>query len=67
MVIHPDGKERNQALALSLNEKENKRNRMALVENPLSFNVSHTSKKIEKCRFGSSKGVLPSWIVAPWR
>jgi len=61
VVIHPDGKECNQALALSLNEKGNKCNRMASVESPLSFNVSHTSKETERCRFGSSKEVPPNW------
>ena len=34
---------------------------MASMETPLSFNVSHTSKKIERCRFGPSKGVLQNW------
>jgi len=58
VVIHPNGAECNQALALSLNEKGNKCNQMASMETPLSFNMSHTSKKSERCRFGSSKGVL---------
>jgi len=40
---------------------------MALVETLLSFNVSHTSKKTERCKFGSSKGVLPTGIVGPWK
>jgi len=60
VVMHPDGKECNQALALSLNQIGNKRKRIASVETSLSFNVSRTSKKTERCRFGSSKGVSPS-------
>jgi len=61
MVIHPKGKECNQALALSLSKKGNDRSRMALVETLLSFNVSHTSKKTEMCKFGYSRGVPPNW------
>jgi len=30
---------------------------MVSVETPLSFNVSHTTKKTERCRLGSSNGV----------
>jgi len=59
--MHPDGKERNQGLALSLNEKGNKHRQIASLETPLSFNVSHTSKKTERCRFGSFKGVSSNW------
>ena len=61
LVMHPDGKECNQALALSLNEKGNKHRRIASVETPSSFNVSHTSKRAKKCRFDPSKGVPPNW------
>jgi len=61
VVIHPDGKEGNQALALYLNEKGNNRSQMASVDTLLSFNVSYTSKMTESCRFGSSKGVPPNW------
>jgi len=59
--MHPNGKECNQALTVSLNEKGNKRRRIASVETPLSFNASHTSKKTERCSFRSSKGVPPNW------
>ena len=41
-------------------EKGNNCRQMASVETPLSFNVSHTSKKTERCKFGSSKGVPPN-------
>ena len=34
---------------------------MALVETPLSFNVSHTSKKTNSCELRSSNGVPPNW------
>jgi len=34
---------------------------MASVETPLSFNVSHTSKKTKACKFGSSNEVPPNW------
>jgi len=61
VVLHSDGKECSQALALFLNEKGNNCSQMALMETPLSFNVSHTSKKIKRCRFGSSKGVSLNW------
>ena len=61
VVIHPNGKECNQSLALSLNEKGNERNQLASIETPVSFNVSHTSKRAERCRFASSKGVPPNW------
>ena len=61
VVVHPDGKECNEALALSLNAKGNKRWWIASVETPLSFNVSQTSQKTERCRFRSSKGVPPNW------
>jgi len=60
-VIHPDGKECSQALALFLTEKGNNHNQMASMEAPLGFNVSHTSKNIERCRFRCSKGVPPNW------
>ena len=40
---------------------------MALVETPLSFNVSHTSKKNKRCKFGSSKGVPPNWDCCPMK
>ena len=49
VVMHPYGKECNQALTLSLNEKGNKRRQIASLETQLSFNVSHTSKKTERC------------------
>jgi len=45
--MHPDTKECNQVLALSLNEKGNKRSRIASLETPFNFIVSHTSKKTE--------------------
>jgi len=57
VVIHPDGKECSQALALSLSEKGNNHTRIASMETPLSFNMSHTSKKTERCKFEASKGV----------
>jgi len=60
VVMHPDGKECNHALALSLKEKGNRHRRIASVETPLSFNVLHISKKIERYRFRSSKGVPPN-------
>jgi len=59
--MHPDDKDCNQALALSLKEKGNRHRWIASVETPLSFNISHTSKKTERCIFGSSKGVPPKW------
>jgi len=34
---------------------------MASVDTPLSFNLSHTSKKTERRKFGSSNGVPPNW------
>ena len=34
---------------------------MASMETLLSFIVSHTSKKTEMCKFGSSKEVPPNW------
>ena len=52
--IHAGSNERSQALALSLSKKGNTHKRMALVETPLSSKVLHTSKKIERCKFGSS-------------
>jgi len=61
VVMHPDGKDCNQALALSLKEKGNRRRQITSMETPLSFNISHTSKKTERCRFGSSKGIPPNW------
>jgi len=61
VVMHPDGKECNQALALSLNEKGNKCRQIASMENLLNFSVLHTSKKIERCRFGFFKDVPPNW------
>jgi len=61
VVIHPKGKECSQALALSLSEKKNNRSQNASVQTPLTFDVSHTSKKTERCRFRSSKGVPPNW------
>jgi len=60
-VMHPDDKEYNQALALSLKKKENWRRRIASTETPLSFNVSHTSEKTKRCKFRSSKGVPLNW------
>jgi len=39
---------------------------MAIVKNPLSFNVSHTSKKAERYRLGSSIGAPLNhayWII----
>lgn len=60
VVMHLDGKEYNQALALSLSENGNKCRQIASVETSFSFNVSHTSKNAEGCRFGSSKGVPPN-------
>ena len=60
VVIHLEGKEWSHALALSLNEKGNRRNR-ASVDTPLIFNVSHTSKKTDRCKLGSSNGVPPDW------
>ena len=61
VVIQPEGKEWNCALSLSLSEKGSSHSWMASVETPLSFNVSHTSKNTERCKFGSSKGVPPNW------
>ena len=63
--MHPEGKECSHALALSLKEKGNNRNLIALVETPLSFNVLHTSKSAERCRLGSSSEVPPNGIIAP--
>jgi len=60
-MMHPKGKECGYAVALSLNEKGNNHNRIALVETPLSFNVSHTSKNTERCKLGSSSGIPPNW------
>jgi len=34
---------------------------MTSVETPLGFNVSHTSKKTERCKFGSSNRMPPNW------
>jgi len=42
--IDPGGKECSYALALSLSENGNRCRQMALVDAPLIFNVSHTSK-----------------------
>jgi len=50
VVTQPDGKEYNQALALSLNEKENKGRQITSLETPFNFSVSHTSKKTDRCR-----------------
>jgi len=50
-----------QARALSLSEKGNSCRRIALVDTPFSFNVPHTSKKIESWRLGSSIGEPPNW------
>jgi len=61
VVMQPDGKKCNQALALSLNGKGNKRTRIASLETPFNFSESHTSKQTERYRFGSSKGVLSNW------
>jgi len=57
VVMQLDGKECNQAFTLSLNEKGNKRRRIASLETPFKLSVSHTSKKNERYRFRSSKGV----------
>jgi len=50
-----------QALALSLNEKGTKCWRIASLKTLFNFSASYTSKKTERCRFRSSKGVLPNW------
>jgi len=57
VVMQPNGRDCNQALALSLNEKGNKRRRIPSLETPFNLNVSHTSKKTERCRFESSQRV----------
>jgi len=59
--MQSDGKEWNQALALSFKEKWSKRSRIASLETSFNFSASHTSKKTERCKFGSSKGVPPNW------
>ena len=60
MVIDPGGKKWSHALTLSLSENGNKRRQIASVETLLIFNVSHTSRKIERCKLGSSMGVSPN-------
>ena len=60
MVIDPKGREWSHALALSLSEKGNKGGKIALVEAPLIFNVSHTFIKFERCKLGSSIGEPPN-------
>jgi len=59
-MIYPEGKKFNHALAFSLSENKNNHSQMASMETPLSFNVSHTSKKTERCKFRSSKRVPPN-------
>jgi len=61
VLINPEGKECSHAHALSLSEKGNNHSQMASVETLLCFNVPHTSKKTERCMFGSSKVVPPNW------
>jgi len=61
VVMHSEGKELSHALGLSLSEKGNSCNGIASIETPLSFNVSHTSKNIERCKLGSSNGVSLNW------
>jgi len=58
--IHPEDKECSHALALSPSEKGNNHSWMASMRTPLSFNVSHTTKKAEMCKFGFSKEVPPN-------
>ena len=58
--MYPNGQVRSHALTLSLKEKGNKRRWLASLEAPLIFMVSHTSKKIERYKLGSSMGVPPN-------
>jgi len=60
VAIDPRGKEWSHTLALSLIENRNKRRRIASVEAPLIFNVSHTSRKTRRCKLGSSINVPPN-------
>jgi len=60
-VMHPGGNEWSHAHALSLCEKGNRHKLITSVETPLSFNMSPTSKKTERCKFGSSNGLPPNW------
>ena len=46
---------------LVLEEKRKKQRRITLVKTSFNFNVSHTSKKIERWRLGSSIGEPPNW------
>jgi len=60
VVIDPEGEEWSHALAFSLTENENKCRRIALVEALLIFNVSHISRKTERCKLASPIGVSPN-------
>ena len=59
--MDPGGKERSHALALSFSENKNKCRQITSVEAPLFFNVSHTSRKTERCTLGSFIGEPPNW------
>ena len=61
VVMHPGGKEWSHALTMSLSEKGNSHNRIALAETPLSFKIPHTSQNTERCKLASSNMVLPNW------
>jgi len=61
VVMYAGGNELSHALALSPIEKGHRCRRMASVETLLSFNALHTSKKAERCKFGSSNGVPLNW------
>ena len=63
VMMHPGGKEWSHTLSLSLGTNGNNCNWMALMETPLSFNVSHTSKNTKKCKLESSNGVPPIGII----
>jgi len=56
VVINPNGRKCSHPLTLSLSDNGNKRRQIASVEASLVFKVSHTSKNIERCKFGSFIG-----------
>ena len=66
VVIEPRVKEWSHNYALSLREKVNKCKHIASMEATSIFKVSHTSRKTDRCKFGSFMGVPPNVSVALW-
>ena len=65
-VIDPRDREWSHTLALSLSEKGKKWWRIASVEAPLIFNMSHTSRKMRGASWEPPLVSCQTDIVAPW-